>query len=93
MSELNERHFSSNNKEKCKTEAEIHCFRMHTTSKIYNLISNFMKILGKPSPLTRELFKNYETWDAEKPLTSMSLSPAFSRPSWMAAPLGRMFFT
>lgn len=48
MSELNERHFSSNNKEKCKTEAEIHCFRMHTTSKVYNLISNFMKILGKP---------------------------------------------
>ena len=48
MSELNERHFSSNNKEKCKTEAERRCFKMHSTSKIYNLISNFMTMSGKP---------------------------------------------
>lgn len=79
------RHFASNNTEKCKSEAEIQCFRMHTSAKLCNLISYFMKMFKRLWPLKMELFKNHGTSEATHLYESISrLQSAIldGSPSW-----------
>lgn len=79
------RHFASNNTEKCKSEAEIQCFRMHTSAKLYNLISYFVKMFKRLWPFKMELFKNHGTSEATHLYESISrLQSAIldGSPSW-----------